>query len=117
MAGVVVQQGQRSLLVGALPDAPLDAAAVFHHDVLPRARAALAAGDDLALVFGPAAPSHHTWRLAVVQELAREATPRRVNGVAGPNGAALGEALEWLATAPGVTGQLLEVDGKNPPMG
>ena len=85
--------------------------------ILPRARAALAAGEDLALVFAPAPPSHHAWRLAAVQELAREATPRRVNGVAGIEGVALDETLDWLATAPGVTGQLLEVDGKNPPMG
>ena len=38
------------------------------------------------------------------------AAPLRVNGVAGDDERAIEEAVAWLATAPGVTGQLLALD-------
>jgi hypothetical protein len=99
---------QAVLRVEGLPDAPLDAAASFHHVWLPLARDALSGGD-LLLVFAAADHCHRAWRLAAVQELAREAAPGRVNGVTGDNEAAIDQATEWLAGAPGITGQLLEV--------
>jgi hypothetical protein len=62
----------------------------------------------------PSAPyDHRGWRLAAVQDLAREAAPIRVNGVAGDDDAAIAAALHWLAAAPGITGQLLAVDGNS----
>jgi hypothetical protein len=51
--------------------------------------------------------------LAAVQELAREAAPKRVNGIAGDDPRAIAETLVYLAAAPGITGQLLAVDGKS----
>ncbi len=48
-----------------------------------------------------------------MQDLAREAAPKRVNGIAGDDNEAIAAALAWLASAPGVTGQLLAVDGKS----
>lgn len=102
---------QAALRVEGLPQAPLDAAAAFHADWLPRARAALSEARDLALVFAPAAHDHCGWRLAVVQELAREAAPLRVNGLVGEDEAALAETVEWLSHAEAITGQLLTVDG------
>ncbi len=100
---------QAVLRVEGLPDFPLDAAAAFHHVWLPLARDALS-GADLLLVFAGADHSHRAWRLAAVQELAREAAPKRVNAVIGDDQPAIGEAIEWLATAPGITGQLLAVE-------
>jgi len=102
---------QAVLRVEGLPEAPLDAAAVFHSDWLPRARAALAEGQNLALVFPMAGHEHRGWRLAAVQELAREAAPLRVNGVVGAEEAGLAEMLSWLEQAEAITGQLLTVDG------
>ena len=67
------------------------------------------AGEDLVLVFPPAPYDHGGWRLAAVQDLARAAAPRRVNGAVGDDEKAIAEALEWLAGAPGITGQLLAV--------
>lgn len=99
--------GQTVLHVEGLPATPLDAAAAFHAEFVPKARASLAQGEALVIVFEPAGHEHRTWRLAVVQELAREAAPRRVNAVAGADRAALAETLDFLAGAPGVTGQLL----------
>lgn len=101
--------GHAVLQVERLPDIPLDAAAAFHAGYLPQARAALAQGDGLVLVFAPAGHAHRAWRLAAVQELAREAAPKRVNAVAGSDPAMLAETLDFFAGAPGVTGQLLVV--------
>ena len=49
-------------------------------------------------------------RLASDVDLAREAAPKRVNAVAGDNEQAIVATLEWLAQAPGITGQLLAVE-------
>jgi len=100
---------QAVLRVEGLPDGALDAAAAFHAQWLSRAREALAASDALALVLPAAAYDHRGWRLAAVQDLAREAAPKRVNAVAGDD-ERVAATLEWLAQAPGVTGQLLAVD-------
>ena len=103
---------QAVLWVEGLPQAALDAAEAFYEAWMPQARAASGANDALALVF-PAAPvDHRGWRLAAVQYLAREAAPRRVNAVAGNDRDAIAATVDWLAAAPGITGQLLAVDGK-----
>jgi hypothetical protein len=67
-------------------------------------------GEDLVLIFAPAPYDHRGWRLAAVQDLAREAAPRRVNAIAGADEAAIADTLGWLGQAPGVTGQLFAVD-------
>jgi hypothetical protein len=100
------------LRVEGLPTSPLDAAADFHHVWLPLAREALSEEKDLALVLPAAGREHRAWRLAAVQELAREAAPRRVNAVAGDAEDAVAQALAYLEGARGVTGQVLAVDGK-----
>ena len=98
------------LAVEGLPEGALDAAAAFHAEWLPRARAlldGLAAEGHLVLVFPAASYDHRGWRLAAEQDLARAAAPKRVNGIVGDEETALDETVAWLATAPGVTGQLL----------
>jgi hypothetical protein len=105
----------RVLKVGPLPDGALKAAAEFHADVLPDVLAELGmdpprSGEDLVLVFGPASYDHRGWRLAVVQDLAREAAPTRVNAIVGHDEGAIADALAYLEAAPGVTGQLLAVE-------
>jgi len=99
------------LYVGALPNEPLAAAAQFHADVLPRALDALRQVGDLVLVFPPADHTHRDWRFGVVRGLARQFAPARVNALAGDHEAALAAGVTYLAHAPGVTGQLLPVDG------
>jgi len=101
---------QAVLRVAVLPEAPLDAAAAFHAGQVPAARSLLAEADSLVLVFRPASHEHRGWRLAAVQALAREAAPRRVNGVAGDDEAAIAETQAFLERAPGVTGQLLSLE-------
>ena len=101
---------QRVLRVEGLPASALDAAAQFHARDLPAARAVLRDADDLAMIFPPAPYDHRAWRLAAVQDLAREAAPRRVNAIAGAEEAAIAETLAWLEQASGVTGPLLAVD-------
>jgi hypothetical protein len=87
----------------------LAAAARFHAEVLP----GLPQGEDLLLVFPPADHDHQGWRLSVVQAMAREWAPRRVNGVSSVSEAAIAATLAWLAEAPGVTGHywLLDAEG------
>ncbi len=97
------------LRVGELPAEPLEAAAQFYAEVLPRIEAEF--GQDCVLVFPPADHTHRTWRLAAVQELARKHAPRRVNAVVSEDEAAIEAAGRYLASAPGVTGQLLTLDG------
>lgn len=101
--------GFRLIDAAGLPESPLDAAAEFHAVIVPQARAALIASD-VVLAFSSADHPHAAWRLAAVQELAREAAPGRVNAVAGPAGAGQAAVLAYLDRAPGVTGQVLQVD-------
>lgn len=100
---------QRQIAVGLLPEGALDAATAFMALHLEAARALLAdpASTALAIVLPPAAHDHRDWRLALARDLAREAAPKRVNVLAGAPGPMLGEALAYLAGAPGVTGQYL----------
>ena len=99
------------LRVGTLPDEAPAAAAQFHLQTLPRVLKAIAQGDDLVLVFGPADHTHRDWRNGIVRGLARQFAPLRVNGIAGDEEPAIAAAAEYLTRAPGVTGQLLPVDG------
>ena len=108
---------QRVLRVEDLPPAPLDAASAFHARYLPAARALRDEGNSIVLVFSPAGHEHRAWRLAAVQELAREAAPKRVNAIAGDDDTAVRAAIDYLAAAPGITGQLLAVDGKSGELG
>lgn len=99
--------------VNDLPRAPLDAAAHFYASVVPGLRESLGETNELVIHFEPADHSHRGWRLAAVQELAREAAPKRVNAIVGDDREAATAARAFLANAPGVTGQLLAVDGKS----
>ncbi len=72
----------------------------------------LVGGEDVVLAFPAADHTHRGWRLAVVQQLARDAAPLRVNALAGGDEPAIAAAVAYLANAPGVTGQLLALDGK-----
>ena len=103
--------GQAVLRIVGLPEGALDAAALFHSRDLTRAREAVRRAEAVALIFDPAAYDHRGWRLAAVRDLAREAAPRRVNGVSGDDERAIAETVAWLEQAPGITGQLLAVDG------
>ena len=64
----------------------------------------------LAIVFESAGHEHRGWRLAAVQELAREVAPHRINALASDSEPAVASALAYLKIAEGVTGQLLELD-------
>lgn len=97
--------------VPVLPEPALEASAAFHAQVLPGVLARLAAGpDDLVLVFAPADHTHRGWRLALVQQLAREQAPVRVNAVESDDEPAIAAAEAFLANAAGLTGQLLPLD-------
>ena len=100
----------QELRVGSLAEAPLAAAAQFHAEVLPRIAAAT--GIDLVLVFEPADYTHRGWRIAAVQQLARDRAPLRINALAGDDARAIAAALAYLAGAEGVTGQYLPLDGE-----
>jgi hypothetical protein len=99
--------------VGALPEGALEAAALFHSEHLPPIRTTAAQAADVVIVFPSAPIDHRGWRLAVVQDLARAAAPVRVNAVVGDDKHAIEQALAYLDGAPGITGQLLAVDGKS----
>lgn len=93
--------------ITGLPADPLEAAAVFHGEHVVAIRAAAA---DLLLVFPPADHTHRGWRLAAVQMLARAKAPLRINAVAGGSEASIAAAAEYLARAPGLTGQFISLD-------
>jgi hypothetical protein len=95
--------------VGILPDDALAAAAQFYAQVLPQVHSA--GGEDLVLVFEPASHEHHAWRLAVVQQLARDHAPLRVNAIESDDETAIAAAMTYVDQAPGLTGQLLRLDG------
>ena len=90
-----------------LPDSPLDAAAAFSVRIVPAVRQA--AGSHCVVLFDHADHTHRAWRRSMVEELAREAAPARVNGIVGPDGSAVEDVVAYLEGAPGITGQVLEV--------
>lgn len=99
--------------VGPLPEDALAAAAHFHAVVLPGIIEALREGSSaqLTIAFAPADHTHRGWRLAAVQGLARQHAPLRVNAIEGDDDAAIAAAAAYLASADGVTGQFLPLDG------
>jgi hypothetical protein len=99
--------------VAGLPAGSLSAAGAFHAEQLPAVLAAIAGlpgGEDLVLVFPPADHCHAGWRLAAVQDIARECAPVRVNAVASDSAPAIAAAQAYLARADGVTGQYWPLD-------
>ena len=100
------------LRVGPLPEEALAASAAFHADVLPRAIELLDAGAQvLTLVFEPAPHAHRGWRAAALQTLAVSRAPRRINGLASDDEAAIAAAQAFVEAAPGITGHYLALDG------
>ena len=81
--------------VVGLPEAPIDAAAQFHAACVPQVRDIMAIGD-VVVVFEQAGFMHRAWRLAAIQELAREAAPMRVNGIEGDDTPDVSETLAIL---------------------
>ena len=99
--------------VGPLPRDAIPAAARFHASILPAIARQLdpaQAVGDLLLVFAPADHTHHAWRLAAVQSLARHYAPVRVNAAASDDEVAIAATHAYLAGAAGVTGQYLPLD-------
>jgi hypothetical protein len=99
------------LRAGVLPAQALAASAHFHAAILPRVVAELDRSESLILVFTPADHTHRAWRLAVVQGLARQYAPLRVNAVASDDEKAIAAAVVYLDAAEGITGQYLPLDG------
>ena len=97
----------KRIAVEGLPDDPLGAAGLFHQDWLDPIERALEAGEDVLIALVRADHTHSEWRRAAAAMLARKHTPRRVLLVAG-EGEALDAMEDYLARAPGVTGQYLE---------
>ncbi len=103
---------QAVLRIEELPDEALEAAALFYAEHVPQAREMLGADAEALVIILPTAPHDHAaWRRAAVQDLAREAAPKRINLVSGENADAITATVEYLANAPGVTGQLLHTNG------
>ncbi len=100
------------LRIGELGDHALTAAARFHADWIGRVRTELSGGADaLIIVLEPAPFDHADWRRAAARDLARAHPDNRVNIVAGDDPAAIRAACAYLAAAPGITGQYLDLDG------
>jgi hypothetical protein len=120
--------GQLRITSSAWSGHPADDAAHFYSTLLPMARKCLAGEkpssdfglegelDAIAFIFPFGGKEHEGWQRAAIQTLAREAAPKRVNGVIGDdrNGIdamhAIDAVTDWLEQAPGITGQLLAVD-------
>lgn len=104
---------QAVLRIVGLPTSAVDAAAEFYRVWAGPARDAFAGNaDSLVLVMPAAGADHRDWRRCVARDLARELAPKRVNLIAGDDPAAICATLEYLARAPGVTGQILPVSGQ-----
>jgi hypothetical protein len=100
------------IAVGPLPDDPIAAAAEFHARWMGQVLAALDAGAPVVtLVFAPAPFAHTGWREAAIQLLARERTPARINAIAGDDQAEIAATAAFVDSAPGLTGQYLQLDG------
>ena len=108
------------LRIQDLPEEALDAARLFHAEVVPFVELMLAqTGGALTLGLNPADHTHRDWRTAVVRQMARKYAPLRINAVAAASDAALEAAARYLEAAEGVTGQYLPLDdaGAGPVLG
>ena len=104
---------QAVVRVSNLPERALEAASVFYGRGLTNIRRSIGPETDTLVLLLPDAPyDHRAWRCAMVQDLARALAPIRVNAIAGGSDEAIAATLAWLERAPGVTGQLLKLDGK-----
>ena len=103
---------------GTLPQAALEASSVFHaRHVAAIAELLADRPQSLVVIFPPATYDHRGWRRAAIADLARAHAPVRVVGLVDGEPGAMAQVLAYLEKAPGVTGQLLAVDGiaeKNP---
>lgn len=97
------------LEISGLPDQPSAAAAEFYAVWLPKAKERLSP-PHLVLAFDAADHTHNGWRLAAVQNLAREFAPVRVNAISGGSTAARKAGYAYLQAGGGITGQLLALD-------
>lgn len=102
---------QQSVWIEDLPESALEATEVFHSAWRERFETLLGKADDLAVILPGAPHDHLDWRKAAARDLARAHAPKRVNIVVGDDRSAIAAALAYLAAAPGVTGQVLPVDG------
>lgn len=98
----------KRILVEALPDDPIAAAGLFYQNWLDLIERTLVTGQDVLIAMPVADYPHEEWRRAAVAMLARQYAPLRVNLVAGER-EALERSADFLARAPGVTGQYLRV--------
>ncbi len=106
---------QHTLAIPALPAEPPAAAKVFYEDWQARAEALLREGAVSLVIIAPAAAADHDdWRVAAIRGLARLAAPARLNMIAGGSDRTRAEALDFLAHAPGVTGQYLPLEPEEP---
>ena len=93
--------------IGALPEAALEASAVFYAQHLPAiALQARESAGSLVVIFPAAAYDHRTWRRAAIADLARAYAPVRIIGLAEGTSSEEARILDYLARAPGVTGQM-----------
>ena len=100
---------QVELRVTGLPNDALGAARQFYDEWLGPAEELLASECTSLSIILPDAPyDHDDWRRAAARDLARAHAPKRVNVVAGAEGESLSGTLDYLAGAPGVTGQYLK---------
>jgi hypothetical protein len=112
------------------PDNPLDAAAEFLRKCVPEVReyadmSGLAADiaahhptpsdryDGVIIALPHADYTHEEWRQSAIRQLARECAPMLVNGIAAAAGENIRPVLDYLKSAPGVTGQMLRTDGNS----
>jgi hypothetical protein len=98
--------------IESLPASPLAAAKSFHATHLDAIEATVGLSEGSLIIIFPAADQDHRgWRLAAIQDLARANAPIRVNAVESGHGPALLAACDYIENAPGLTGQLLRLDG------
>ncbi|WP_245654096.1 Rossmann fold domain-containing protein [Novosphingobium rosa] len=99
------------ILVDDLPAAPLAAAAHFHGFIVPQIEARAQGASGVTLLLPAADDTHRAWRAAALGALARALAPARINALAGGDEAARERALGFVEGAPGLTGQVLPLDG------
>ena len=104
-----------TVLATDLPGDAGAAAQTFYADVLPQIRARADGAEGIVVLFARTEKPGQDWRLAAMQDLARALAPVRVNGLAVDPGSLTqaDQVLAFLDKAPGVTGQLLAVDGNS----
>lgn len=86
---------------------PVAEAAEFYRSHIAPIQQLAEEHDCVTVIFGGSDKARTVWRRAAIESLAREQAPKRINGISGGQQDRIMATSRYLASAHGITGQVL----------